>query len=410
MNEKLQRDAGKVAARKRGKVLRRVIWGVVGVVAVALVVVAAIPKPLQVEVAPVVSGTMVVTLDEVGKTRVRDRYVVSAPLAGNLARLELDPGDALKPGTVLARIAPMDAPMLDARSRAQADARVLQARAALSQAKTAVTRAELAREKARGDADQSRRLAKSGSISDEALEGAVLAVRMREAEHASAVFAAQMAEYEARQAEATLARFAPGGGKDQVEVVSPIAGRVLRVIQESAGVVQPGTPLLEIGDPAALEIVTEVLTADAVSITPGARALVVGWGGAPLEAAVRLVEPAAFSRVSALGVEEQRVRVVLDLRADREKYAPLGDSFRVEVRITTWEGKDVVQVPSSAVFRRAPGWAAYVVRDGRATLREVTVGKHGGREVQITGGLEKGERVIVHPGDRVAEGTRVTAR
>ena len=392
----------------RAKVVRKIVWGAAALAVVGAVVVASRPKPLAVETAAVRAGVMRVTVDEVGKTRVRDRYVISAPLAGNVARIELEPGDTIKPGAVLARIAPMDAPMLDARTRAQSEARVLQAGAAQNQARAAVTRAELAREDAKRDAEQSRKLAKGGSMSAEAPDNAVLAERMRDAELASAKFAAQMADYEARQAAAMLARLAPGAAKEHVEVKSPIEGRVLRVLVESAGVVQPGTPLVEIGDPSALEVVTDVLTADAVTIPQRAPATVERWGGPPLKSNVRLVEPAAFSRVSALGVEEQRVHVVLDLDEPHELWSRLGDAFRVEVKIVTWEGADVVHVPSSAVFRRGERWAAFVVEGDRVSLREVDTGRRNGSEVEIVRGLAAGQRVVVHPSDRVTEGARVS--
>lgn len=414
MNEKLDERPPAIrshrAARSRARVVRRVLWSAVGAAVVAAVVVASMPRPVAVEVAVVRRGAMSVTIDEVAKARVRDRYVISSPLLGNAGRIELDPGDRIDPGQVLARITPMDAPMLDARSRAQAEARVLQAAAAVRQAEASVERAKVARDAAAHESEHTRNLAQTGAATDTAVDAAVAMLRMRDAELASAQFASQMARYEAQQARAVLARFSPGGASDKLEVTAPVSGRVLRVLAESAGVVQPGAPLLEIGDPGALEIVTEVLTADAVTIPPHASAEVTSWGGDPLAAKVRLVEPSAFTRMSSLGVEEQRVRVILDLADPREKWERLGDGFRAEARIVTWRGEDVIQVPSSAVFRREGSWSTFVVSGGRARLRPVEIGRRNGREVAIVRGLAEGDRVVVHPSDRVVEGARVEGR
>lgn len=398
------------ATRSRARVVRRVLWGAVGAALLAATVTASMPRPVVVESAIVKRGAMTVTIDEVAKARVRDRYVISSPLLGNAGRIELDPGDRIEPGQVLARITPMDAPMLDARSRAQAEARVLQASAAVRQAEASVTRATVARDAAAHDSEHTQNLAQTGAVMDTALDAAVAMRRMRDAELASSAFASQMARYEAQQAKAVLARFSPGGATDKLEVTAPVSGTVLRVLAESAGVVQPGAPLLEIGDPAALEIVTEVLTADAVTIPPHASAEVASWGGDALAAKVRLVEPSAFTRMSSLGVEEQRVRVILDLTEPRAKWARMGDGFRAEVRIVTWRADQVLQVPSSAVFRREGSWAVFVVDGGRARLRAVVIGQRNGREVAVEQGLAEGERVVVHPSDRVVDRAKVEAR
>ncbi|HET9953992.1 MAG TPA: HlyD family efflux transporter periplasmic adaptor subunit [Polyangiaceae bacterium] len=396
-------------ARARGirNWVRRGVYVVVALVVGTLIVIAVLPKPIPVERASVTRGVLRVTVDEVGRARVRDRYIISAPLAGNVSRAELRAGDRIRPGTVLARIAPLEAPMLDPRSRTQAEARVLAAAASERQARSAVLRAKLSLEQEKTEADQNRKLAESGSLSPNALSRSILSERLRKEELASAEFAAQMAAYEVAQARAMLARSEPSKALDQIEVVSPISGRVLSVLRESAGVIQAGTQLLEIGDPGALELVSDVLTSDAVSINSGAPAKVVRWGGADLDAHVRLIEPSAFTRISALGVEEQRVHVILDLDAPRASWESLGDGYRVEVRIVTWEVHDATLVPASALFRSGSGFAVFGIEQGRARIRQVELGRSNGIETEVIRGLRAGDPVVLHPSDRVSDGVRV---
>jgi HlyD family secretion protein len=378
----------------------------------AAVVVAALPEPVFVDLAKATRGPLVITVDEPGRTRVRDRYVVSAPLGGELGRIELRPGDAVQQGAVLARLVPANSPLLDPRSRAEATARLATARSALEQSRAAVSRASIAQELAAKERDQQRTLAATGSVSRNALDQMEFQARLRTEELASARFGAKMAEHEVEMARAALARHsAPGEkGQDEFAVPSPAAGRVLRVLAPNAGVVQTGTPLVELGDPAALEIVADVLTADAVRIPERARVTLKEWGGPDLAAHVRLVEPSAFTRVSALGVEEQRVSVVIDLDEPRTRWAALGDGYRVETRIVIWEHDAVLTVPSSAVFRGKTGWAVFVLEGGRARLRPVEVGQRGGALVEIAKGLTEGEAVVVHPSEAVADGVRVERR
>jgi HlyD family secretion protein len=354
-------------------------------------------------------AAMRVTVDDVGRTRVKDRYVISAPLAGNLARIERNPGDAVEPGNLVARIMPVAPALLDARTRAEAEARVAAAAAAQMQAQAALERAKLAAAHARGDFEQNAKLSKTGAVSPDALEHARFEERLRAEEQASAEFAVRVANHEVSIARSTLGRFSSRGG-DEFDVTSPVEGRVLKIFQRSAGVVQAGTPLLEIGDPAALEIVSDVLTSDAVNIRHDAPVIIERWGDAPLSGHVRLVEPSAFTRLSALGVEEQRVNVVIDLDAPREKWARLGDGYRVETRIVVWAADAVLAVPSGAAFRHGEGWAVFAVSGGRAMLRQVQIGQRSDSEVQILSGLDEGAAVVLHPSDRVSDGTRIVAR
>jgi HlyD family secretion protein len=343
---------------------------------------------------------------------VKDRYVLSAPLTGNVARMELDPGDAVDEGAVLARIVPIEPPLMDARSRAQAVAQVAAAQAAARQARATMDRISAAADFARREAERQTRLHAQGTVSELARERAELERRTSEEDASSASFAVRVADYEVRVAQAALNRRAARPGEDeQLEVASPVAGTVLRVIQESEGVVAAGTPLVEVGDASALEIVVDVLTSDAIHIQPGARARLDRWGGeGALNGHVRIVEPSAYTRISALGVEEQRVNVVIDIDDPYERWQALGDGYRVEAHIIVAEKERVLRVPASAVFRQAEGWAVFEVRDGHARLSPVEIGLRNSFEVEISAGLDEGARVVLHPSDQVKDGVAVEAR
>lgn len=360
------------------------------------------PQPLPVETARATVGMLRATVNEEGKTRVRQRYVVAAPVTGQLRRLPFKEGAEVEAGkTVVAVIEPMPPAPLDARNRAYAEARLGTTSANLDKARAAHDYAvrELRRaEKLRAD----------NTISEQELD----AYRWRETDAAKAVVAAESAR---REIEAALLDFALGGatagaGQTPVEVKAPASGRVLRVLQESAKVVTPGTALMEIGDPADLEVVIEVLSRDGAAIAPGTKVEFEQWGGAaPLPGRVRLVEPAAFTKVSALGVEEQRVNVIADLLAPPEQRRTLGDQYRVEAKIIVWETSQTLKVPSGALFRRGQQWAVFTIVAGRAQLRSVKTGRSSGTDTQILEGLQAGDEVIVYPGDRVREGVAVRA-
>ncbi|MEX1367413.1 MAG: HlyD family efflux transporter periplasmic adaptor subunit [Nannocystaceae bacterium] len=380
---------------------------------VAMVVVAWMPKPLPIETAQVQRGELTVAVSEDGRSRVKDRFVVSAPLSGKLARIELHPGDEVVEGAVIARIVPVATPLRDVRTRELAEARVAAAAAGTKQARAQIVRAKAALAFAEQEVEELRPLVESGVESKVVLERTLLDKRTRAAELTSAEFAARVAGHELRMAESALGRVNGHEGDDpgeQLEVTSPITGRVLSVTQASEGVVPAGAPLVEVGDPSALEIVVDVLTRDAVQIEHGAPATIERWGGEPLQANVRLVEPSAFTRLSSLGVEEQRVNAVLDIDQPYEEWRSLGDGYRVEAKITIWRAEDVLWVPSSALFRHEDGWAVFVVRDELAALAPVQVGRRNGLQAQIESGLEVDDRVILHPSDRVQDGTMVTWR
>jgi HlyD family secretion protein len=396
--------------RGKSKWLKRSLLIAAGLVVTALFALAFVPRPLPVDTAPVGRAPMAVTVDEDGVTRIKDRYVVSAPLHGSLARIELQPGDVVKRGGVLGRIVPLAPPLLDDRTRKSAEARLAASLATEKQVRAQVERARAGQEFASGELDRQRSLSDRGAGTRGALEQAVLNERTARAELESTRFGVQIAEYEVEMARAALGRLTGGRNEPQLEVRSPVDGKVLRVHQRHEGVVQAGTPLVEVGDPQALEILVDVLTSDAVRIRPGAAVTIDRWGGAPLDASVRVVEPSAFSRISALGVEEQRVNVVIDLRSPQKVWTMLGDGYRVEARITVWQAADVVQVPSSAVFRHEDGWALFSVEGGAARLRKVAIGERTAAAVQLTSSGSEGARVVLHPSDRIRDGVKVAER
>jgi HlyD family secretion protein len=370
------------------------------------------PQPVGVDLARVTHGPLQVAVREEGRTRIQDRYVVSSPLAGQLLRLTLRPGAAVREGQVLADIEPADPQLLDPRAHAQAGARVRAAEAAQQQAVALLDRARANQEFTQNELERAQRLFSAGDVAREELERAELGARSARGELQSAEFAVQIAGYELEQAEAVLLRAQPDAAREwRYQVRAPVHGRVLRVFQESATVVAPGTPLLELGDPRKLEVEVDVLSVDAVNIQPGARVLFEYWGGAePLEGRVRLVEPAAFTKISALGVEEQRVWVMVDLVSPPEQWQNLGDAYRVEARIVLWESPDVLKVPTGSLFRVGTDWAVFTVADGRARRQLVEIGRRGEREAEVLRGLSEGDQVVVHPGDRVQEGIAVRAR
>jgi HlyD family secretion protein len=371
-----------------------------------LLVLAFRPRPVLVEVAKATVGPLRVTVDHEGQTRVRQRYVVTAPVAGRLERIRLDEGYPVEPGAVVARIYPTP---LDQRTQAETRARLDAAEATKREADARVQQASAALDQARRSVTRARRLRHQGNISPEDLELAELEVTTREKELAAADFAARAADFtvEAVRATLLLPSGVPAGEAEDspVEVRSPVQGKVLRVLEENERVVLTGTPLLELGDPSALEIVVDVLSEDAVRVRPGAPVLIEDWGGEGiLHARVRLVEPSGYTKISALGVEEQRVNVVVDFV---DPFESMADGYRVEARIVVWEGENVLQIPSSALFRHDGDWNVFVVENGRAQQRRIDPGHRNPIEVEIRAGLKEGETVIVHPSDLVKDGVRI---
>lgn len=406
-----ERRIARERARQRARWSKRALL-VAAAIALVLGAVSALrPRPVPVEVVTAARGPMSVAVDEPGRTRVRDRFVVSAPVTGTLSRITLQPGDPVQAGQVLATVGPLVPLPLDARSRAEAQAAVAAAMAAERQARASVERARVAHQKAGADAERARRLGASDAMSRSSVEQAEFEERLRAEELRSAELGVRVAAEETRRARAVLeAGRRPKTLPATVAVRSPSGGRILRVAQQSEAVVQAGAPLVEIGDPDSLEVIVDVLSTDAVRIRPGAPATIERWGdAAPLAARVDRVEPSAFTQLSALGVEEQRVNVILSFTSPRERWAALGDGFRVEARIVVWRDDQVIAVPASAVFRHDAGWAVFRVEGNRARLQPVTIGERSATEVQITAGVVPGVEVLRYPGDRVADGVRVAA-
>lgn len=375
------------------------------------VVFAWLPKPVGIEAGRIERRELVVSVEEDGRTRVKDRYTVSAPLTGNAARIELRAGDFVKQGAVLARLVPASAPLLDARTRKEAESRIGATEAARRQSLAQIERAKAALTYAKRENQRASTLAKSGAVPGVDLERSELDLAAREAELTSAQFGARVAEHEQAMARAALGAFTRRGkSQDGMDVPSPVSGQILKLIQVSEGIVPAGAPLLEVGDPAALEIVVDVLTADAVRIHPGSEVSVERWGGPALTGRVRLIEPSAFTRLSALGVEEQRVNVVVDLVAPYAKWSALKDGYRVEARIVVWKEADVLVIPTSALFRREGAWMCFVVREGRAFETKLEIGQQNGAEAQVLSGAAVEDVVVEHPSDRVKNGVRVEVR
>jgi len=387
------------------------LMGAIGFVGL-LVLVALWPAATPIDSAPVTRGSLEVTVEDEGETRVRDRFVVSAPVAGRVLRIELEPGDPVRRGeTVLATILPGESTPLDARSRAEAEAAVAAARATLGRARAEKQRAEAALAFARSELQRQRDLARQQIVADQQLESAETRERDTREAVESAAFAATAAEEQVRMAEARLipASSAPRGRP--LEIRAPVDGVVLKRHHESEAVVPAGEPLLDLGDPARLEIVSDLLSTDAVKVKQGAPARIEQWGGDhPLKGRVRRVEPSGFMKISALGVEEQRVNVIVDFEDALEAWKTLGDGYRVELRIVVWESADVLQVPTSSLFRQGDAWAVFVVRGGRARFQKLEVGRRNGLEAEVLAGLAAGDRVVLHPGDTLKDGSRVTPR
>jgi HlyD family secretion protein len=372
------------------------------------------PRPVLVETVTVERAPLSVTVEAEGVTRVRERYLISAPVAGTARRIRLDVGDPVVERQPVAWLEPLRSAVLDPRSRAQAEARVAAAGAELRVAEENASAARAAADFARAELARLRRLRADGVVSHDQLDQAESEALQTEAIWRSAVSTVEVARYGVEAARSALGYSAAeedGGVPELVTLRTPVAGQVLRVHQQSEFVVQPGTPLLEIGDPADLEVAVDVLSADAVRIAPGDRVWLRRWGGdQDLEGRVRRIEPVGFTKVSALGVEEQRVLVIVDFVSPPEQWQRLGDGYRVEADFVLWEADDVLQVPTGALLRHADGWAVYRVEDGTAYLQPVAIGQRSGLSAEVRDGLEAGMTVIVHPSEAVADGVAVVAR
>lgn len=397
--------------------MKRNQW-IIGAIAVAGIAAAFVwaflPSPILVEVAMVKRAPFEQTIDEDGKTRVRERYVISAPLAGRVARIALEPGDTVTAGKSVATVAPSVPALLDARTARELEERVGSAQAALAQSKAEEARIAAALEQARADFTRQNKLQAEGFLSPAARDQAQLAVRLNTQALEAARGARDAAEHNVAQARAALARVrvdpVERGGRATAQalpVIAPVSGRVLRVMQESEGVVAMGAPLVEVAETRDLEIVVDVLSTDATRIASGLPVRIEAGSQLRFDGFVRRVEPSAFTKVSALGVEEQRVNVVIDITPGAPGVAALGDGYRVDVRIVTLRREDATVVPVAALFRQDGAWSAFVVTGGRAQRRATTLGGRTPNEALIEKGLSPGDEVIVYPSDLLADGDRI---
>jgi HlyD family secretion protein len=396
------------------RIRRFAFWGALAAIVSFGVAVAFWPRPVVVDIVAAERGALVVTVDDEGETRVRDVYVVSAPVTGRMRRIELRAGDAVEAvETILAAIEPMDPAFLDPRSDAQARAEVRAAESAEALARAEVEQAQAELDFAEHEFERARELMRQGMISERELDEAERAYRTRRAGLNTVLAAHEMELFQLERARAAL--LSPAEGRPAacgcVALRSPVTGRILRVLQESEGVVAAGTPVVEIGDPRDLEIVVDLLSADAVKVEEGLPVIIEGWGGdKSLEGRVQLIEPFGFTKVSALGIEEQRVNVVIELTSPMEDWSRLAHGYQVDVKIVLSAGQDVLTLPLTALFRDGDSWAVFVESGGRAELRRVEIGRRNGVSAEVVSGVAAGERVVLHPSDRVVNGVRIAAR
>lgn len=393
---------------------QRLVLAVSALLVIGAIVTAMLPRAVSVDVATVQRGPLVVTITDDGKTRIRERYVVSAPLSGRLVRIRHKPGDQVTAHeTLLTTIEPAEPTLLDPRSVAQAEARVRAAEARLNQASPRFETAKIALNHAESELGRMQQLAEKNADSQQMLDLLKLQFQKAGNEYEATRFEVDIARFELDVAKAALTRGTDDNSADgwSFPITSPISGSVLRVFQESATIVNAGDRILEVGDPRDLEVEVDVLSRDAVRIRPGCRVMLEQWGGSqPIAARVRLVEPSAFTKVSALGIEEQRVNIIIDFEGDVDSRPALGDGYRVEAAIVEWETDSVLTVPAGALFRDRDRWAVFVIHRQRAKLTHLELGHRNDNQAEVLNGLSEGDVVILYPGDRIEDGIRVDQR
>lgn len=407
-----------------GTVRKRAIWGLSGALIVGTLIWLAWPRPIPVDLTTISKGSMEVTVDDDGKTRVRHIYTVSAPIAGKVLRIShpmgeqgtsIHVGDRVTAAeTVVAVMQPTAPSFLDVRSREELQAMLTAAEAAVALSDAEVRRIEAALDFSRSELRRSEALARTNAIPERSLERARLDVQTNEAALASARAQTDVRRSERASVAARLknpsAVTSEAGADCCIQLRSPVTGVVLKIIQDSETVVRAGTPLVDLGDPLDLEIVADLLSADAVQIKAGAPVRIDGWGGSPIQGRVVRVDPAGFLKVSALGIEEQRVRTTIDFAGPSDVWARLGHDYRVIVHVTIWSADDVLNVPVAALFRQGDSWAVYAVKNGRAETTKITIGHRNNRSTEVLSGLSAGDQVVLHPSDRIRNGTAVAPR
>lgn len=389
-------------------------WIITAVIVVAALAYGLKPQPALVETAVIEKGQFQVTINEEGITRVKDRYVISAPVSGYVRRIDLDIGDTVEKQQILTQLEPLRSNVLDPRNRAEAEARVAAANSALLVAQQQAEAAKVDADFANQEFERKQKLKAKGFISEEELHAAQTEKRRADAVLRSARFSVDVAKYDLQAANTLLqysaAQKTDGVLREHVPIESPVNGSVLSIHRKSEGVVNAGTPLLEVGDPAALEVAVDVLSFDAVNIAPGMEVSLQRWGGDSIKGAVRVVEPVGFTKVSALGVEEQRVWVIVDLVSPRDQWQRLGDGYRMDATFLVWQADNVVIAPNASLFRLNNEWQVFKLVDGEVQQQQVTVGKRNGLHAQILKGLAPGDEVVVHPDSELKDGGEVTVR
>lgn len=395
------------------KTRKRLILIGIGLAVLAALVYGFLPQPVPVDLATVQRGPLQVIVEEEGETQVADTYVISSPVAAFARRIELEPGDRVERGQPVVRLEPPRAAILDPRTQAQARVRVDAAQAALAQAGQNAQAAAAAAQQAQEERQRAERLFAGGSATQQTLTQARSAADQTQANLDAAQAAVAAARAELTSARAALQQETAGPANLTVTelLLAPVGGRVLTVHRKSEGQVNPGEPLVELGDVDSLEVRVDVLSQDAVRIPPGTRVLLEHWGGkAVLDAVVSRLEPRGFTKVSSLGVEEKRVTVVANLTSPPALWEGLGAGYRVLARFIVWEDENVLLVPTGALFRTDDGWAVFTVEAGTAVRRPVEVGHQTGLAAEIVAGLDAGAAVIVHPANALTEGARVEPR
>ena len=384
------------------KLQKKHYWMIgIGLVLIAMIAMLSAPNPVNVTTAKVKRGKMTVGLDAQGEIRLHDKYTMSAPITGRLERVVLHEGDAIAAGQIIGKIFP---PSLDPRQRESLNAQERMSEAMVSEAEARLEQVKAAAEQAKRQRERAETLSKASAISPEALENAQQAERTANEELRAAQFRIQSAQYQLQSARAARREYSSSEA-GAVTLKAPISGKVLRIYEKSERTVMAGAPMLDIGDPALTEVLIDVLSIDAVKIQSGYPVMIQGWGGdRVLKGRVRYVEPSAYTKISALGIEEKRVNVIAEL-LDRE--STLGDGYRVQTNIVLWEGDNVVSIPSSALFRSGNDWAVFVIRNGEAKLQKIQVGHRTGFDVEVLSGLKPEEEVILHPSNQVVDGAKV---
>ncbi len=395
---------------------RILIWSILGLVLSAILVWAFIPKPVPVDLLTLEPGKMTVTIDEEGETRVRDVFVLSAPISGRALRINAEVGDEVfAEQTKIAEIEPTDSALLDPRSEAQAHADIRAAEANLGLADASVKEVRVELNFAKNEYQRARKLRADAVMSERELEAAESTYKTSQAalETALANRQARVAELERARAQliSPTDTRQKSGDCPCVPIRSPVDGRILKILHKSEGVVAAGEPLVEIGDPADLEIVADLLSSDAVKVEAGQRVIIDNWGGEhPLEGVVERVEPFGFTKVSALGIEEQRVNVIIDFTSPNEEWSRVAHGYQVDVRIILWQEEKILKIPLTALFRDGDGWNVFVQRQGKASKQAVVLGQRTGLEAEIISGLSAGDVLVVHPSDKISQGVAIEDR